>query len=353
MKNFSLALSFALVTLFGMVNNSEAISLRFKFKVFSSGPSIYACNAGIRHKQHPGKVCYFEGTTTACTQNDCKDKGICNTQCVCTGTNGGDSLMDYLKVTSVDWKDHKATGDNIVDTGVEQISKNAPFGGAWNVAVSDEATTWNKRIKELSFNLGSELYGSEYFVDICYRGPQIEYFADNVTMNATLKAQVSATDFLATNPNPGDNSRDGLIIPGVVDGKTYTDLSGLQVKSYFVCDVQGSGSYKYGHNGASSSSGVYNTSLNEAVFSLDANGYPVSGTDLFGNSGSFQSIAGNGLDLLNTWISTSTKAPRFCKIRYVFSETNANSSLPFMRKWQRHGAEICTYSDIEEGVSEE
>jgi hypothetical protein len=352
MKKLGTIITLAIMAFLGTANDSQAISLRFKFKVFSSGPSIYACNAGIRHKTHNSKVCYFEGTTTACTPDDCKDKTVCNTSCVCTGTNGGDSLMDYLKVESVNWTDHKATGDNSAVTGLESITKSAPYGGAWSYAISDNATTWNKRIKELSFNLGSELYGAEYFVDVCYRGPQIEYFADGVTMNATLSTQVSATDFFATGVNPGDNSRDGLIIPGAVDGKTYSDLAGLQVKAYYACDMQGVGGYKYAHNGATSSSGTYNTSINEANFGFDGNGYPVTGTDIFGSSGSFQPIAGNGLDLINTWISTSSKAPRFCKIRYVFSETNQDSSLPFMRKWQRHGAEVCTYTKIEEDISE-
>jgi len=352
MKKIVSIMTLGFMVLVGTASDSQAISLRFKFKVFSSGPSIYACNAGIRHKHHQGKVCYFEGTTTSCTPNDCKDKTVCNTQCVCTGDRGGDNLMDYLKVDSVDWTDHKATGDNIGETGLEHITRSASYYGDWNYAIGDDATTWNKRIKELSFDLGSELYGAEYFVDICYRAPQIEYFADNIPMTTILEAQTSATDFLATGVNPGDNSRDGLIIPGTVDGMNYTDLAGLQVKAYFACDMQGMGTYQYAHNGATASSGVYNTSLNEATFGYDSNGYPVSGTDIFGTSGSFQPIAGNGLDLISNYISyETTKAPRFCKVRYVYTETNADSALPFMRKWQRHGAEVCTYTNIEENAS--
>lgn len=351
MKKHIALLTLAVVAFVGSMNDSHAISLRFKFKVFSSGPSIYACNAGIAHSPSAAKVCYFEGTTTACTPNDCTDKAICNTSCVCTGNNGGDSLMDYLKVTSVDWKDHKTTGDNITETGTQQITRSAPYGGGFNYAIADNATTWTKRIKELTFNLGSELYGAEYFVDVCFRGPQIEYFADNVTINTSLLAQTSVTDFLATGVNAGDNSRDNLVIPGLVDGKTYTDLAGLQVKAYYTCDMQGQGTYKYGHNGSTANSGTYNTTNNEANFSLDGSGYPTNGTDLYGHSGSFTSVAGNGLDLINTWITQGTKAPRFCKIRYVFKETNQFGSLPFMRKWQRHGAEVCTYTKIEEAVN--
>jgi hypothetical protein len=353
MKNKLLVLMLGLAAFIGMHSDAEAISLRFKFKVFSSGPDIYACNAGVRHKSTTSQVCYFEGTTTACTPNDCRDKGICDTQCICTGNSGGDSLMDFLKVTRVDWKDHRAAGDNLSDTNVQTLTRSAPTNGAWAQAIADNAATWETRIKDLSFELGSELYGAEYFVDVCYRGPQIEYFANGVPVNSQLQAQASATDFLATAPNPGDNSRDGLTIPGVVDGKTYGDLSGLQVKAFFTCDLQGEGNYKYAHNGSSAASGSYNTSVNEATFALDGStGYPASGGDLFGSSGSFSTLAGNGLDLINSMIVSGTHSPRFCKIRYVFTETNEKSALPFMRKWQRHGTEVCTYSRIEEALGQ-
>jgi len=354
MKKLVTIMTLAIMAFVGTANDSQAISLRFKFKVFSSGPSIYACNAGLRHKSRSSKVCYFEGTTNTCTPNDCTDKTVCNTSCVCTGNDGGDSLMDFMKVEVQDWKDHKATGDNITATGVQQIVKNANYTygspGSYSNAIDDNATTWNKRIDQLSFELGSELYGAEYYVDVCYRGPQIEYFANNQGINSLLTAQASETDFLATNPNPGDNSRDGLVIPGTVDGLSYSQLAGLQVKAYYTCDLQGVGTYQYAHNGASASTGTYNTSINEANFNFDGNGYPVSGTDTYGTSGSFQNLAGNGLDLMSAWLAQSSHSPRFCKVRYVFSETNEFGALPFMRKWQRHGAEVCTYTAIEEGL---
>jgi len=109
--------------------------------------------------------------------------------------------------------------------------------------------------------------------------------------------------------------------------------------------------YKYGHNGATATTGSYNTVLNEAIFTLDANGYPTTGGDLHGTNGSFQSISSNGLDLINETIASSTHAPRFCKVRYVFSETNQGAATPFLRKWQRHGAEVSTFTKIEEVAS--
>lgn len=316
---------------------ANAISLRFKFKTFSSGPSIYACNAGLISKQVNKKVCYFEGTQNTCTPNDCSDGKICNTRCVCTGDNGGDYLMNYGKLTAEDWKDNGDTSAS----GVQNITMKAGQS-SYAVALSD-TNSWNKRIKELSFHLGSELYGSSYFVDICYRGPQIEYNQDGITSNFSSLAQASATDFLATGINPGDNSRDGLVIPGTVDGKKYTELAGLTMQAFLVCDLQGKGSFTTAH-----ANGNYNTTANEAIFALGANGLPTGGGDIFISS-SVVPATSAAANLINTYVTSgSTQAPRFCKVRYVFSETNALSTLPNLRKWQRHGAEMCTYTKIEE-----
>ena len=353
MKKLVTLMALVITAFVGTANDSQAISLRFKFKVYSSGPSIYACNAGIRHNIQWNKVCYFEGTNNACTPNDCKDKTVCNTSCVCTGGDGGNSLMDFMQGTIQPWTDHKAAGDNInTSSGASSFSVNAPYQGNYGNMNNNLATVFDNRISQLSFELGSELYGSEYYLDVCYRGPQIEYFKDGSAVNSLLTAQASDDDFLATGVNPGDNSRDGLVIPGQVDGMNYSDLAGLKVKAYYTCDLQGMGTYKYAHNGSSPSTGTYNTSLNEANFAFDANGYPVSGADTYGTSGSFVPLAGNGVDLISAWVAQGTNSPRFCKIRYVFSETNAATSAPNLRKWQRHGTEVCTYTSIEEGLTQ-
>jgi len=337
MKSLSGILSLFMLLVVGSTT-SEAVSFRFKFKVNSSVPSIYACTAGLRHVRKNGRVCYFKGTTNACTPNTCADGTICDTQCLCAGANGGTYLMDYFKLKAADWV------DNGVLSAPVQMDAVRSLGNQQFAQQFDDTTAWNKSINELQFNLGSELYGAEYFVDICYRGPQIEYFRDNVAANFSLLAETGITDFLATAPNPGDNSRDGLIIPGLVDGKKYSELAGLKVQAFTVCDVQGEGGLQYATNG----SNQYNTSQNEANFSLGGNQFPVWGSDRFYSS-SQQSYATNEMTLINSWItSNSSHTPRFCKVRYIFSETNQSSSLPLFRKWQRHGAEVCTTTAIEE-----
>jgi len=346
-KKFTTLSYFTILSCFLWTGMSEAISLRFKFKTYSSGPSIYACNAGLRTPPLNKKVCYFEGTTNTCTPNDCADGQVCNTRCICNGDSGGDYLMNYFAGTHVEWKDNGVIGDTN-ETRVTGTGSNS-----WSTLLND-TTSWSKSIKELSFNLGSELYGAQYFVDICYRGPQIEYWEDNVIANFALRAQASATDFLAEGVNPGDNSRDGLVIPGTVDGKKYTELAGLKVQSFVVCDQQGLGTYKYARN----NNNAYNTTDTSAAFKVNAgSGFPFAAnesSDLYLSSSS-AFINASSLDLFGgslgqNWLNlNNTKTPRFCRIRYVFTESNAaQSSGVNFRKWQRHGAEICTYTSIEE-----
>ncbi|MGE0632567.1 MAG: protease [Pseudobdellovibrionaceae bacterium] len=328
-----------------LTQTANAISLRFKFKTFSSGPNIYACNAGIRSQQTNKKVCYFEGTQTACTSDNCDSTAQnCNTRCICSSADGGEWLMNYGKSDYMNWKDNGSGPD----TGV-QTNKIFKSGDANWAQLFSDSDSWGKSIKNLSFNLGSELYGAQYFVDICYRGPQIEYYKDGVTASFTAYAQALATDFIANGENGGDNNRDGLVFPAPA-GLKYTELSDLKVQAFMVCDLQGVGGIK----NAANNSGVYNTTDNEATFSLSS-GIPTGSTE----SGSFWSSSqktfttGAGDLISNLWfVNGTTTAPRFCKVRYVFTENNVNTALPNLRKWQRHGAEMCTYTRINEDSSE-
>lgn len=326
---------------------ANAISLRYKFKVFSSGPNIYACNAGIIPQSTNKQVCYFQGTNNVCNPDDCSTTGTnCNSSCICSGANGGDYLMNFGVVSYQDWKDN---GDTSVSGSVVGQTFTANNAGAWSQALSD-SNSWGKRITDLSFNLGTELYTARYFVDICYRGPQMEYFENNIAANFSLNTQSFATDFLSVSPNPGENDRTGLVIPGTVDGKKYTELSGLKVQSFVACDMQGLGTLKFARNAANQ----YNTADNEAVFNLGAGLLPVGATEGANSywSSTSKSVSGSVADLISAYItSNSGKTPRFCKIRYVFTETDWSNTLPNLRKWQRHGAEMCTYTKIEEDAA--
>lgn len=367
----------AVAMLLVSAQSANAISLRFKFKVFSSGPSIYACNAGIRTPTGP-RVCYIQDTGKACTPNGCAaDDVTCHTRCVCTSEGGGAYLMNYGAASVVDWTDNQGS------TGTNGDAINLPhtpttvfqdMGNNWKQLLVDNSNgsnasgtssvkhdiSWNKRIQELTFNLGSELYSAEYFVDICYRGPQIEY--TGVNSNFTLNAQASATDFLSNSVNPGDSSRDGITPVGHNSPISYTKLSGLKVKSYVVCDRQEEGTYKYAHNGSTMNSGNYNTIDNEA--NIEQVTIKPNGSNSWATSNPSFLNGVNTVGLFNNLYITADqkKAPRFCKVRYIFTETNglageaaqgANNTTGKvfnLRKWQRHGAEMCTWTEINESV---
>jgi hypothetical protein len=330
--------------------NANAISLRFKFKTFSSGPEIYACNAGLRHASSTHKVCYFENTQKACTPDD-ESTANTNTRCVCTGVDGGEYLRDYMNGSYDTWA--AATGSN--EGGVWNSSwtdVNKQSGVASYETLVKHGDAFASRIKELSFNLGSELYGAEYFVDVCYKGPQMEYSEDNIATNFKLSAQASATDFIAKAVNLGDDhpesagsgkSQDGLTLsPSTIQ---YTALSGLTVQAVTICDIQSAGTYK-----TSNVSGDYNTLENEAEFTDWDNAPKGGATSEFNLTSSVATIGSSTSLISNALITdgTDAQAPRFCRVRYIFKETNADATTKNMRKWQRHGAEMTTYTKIED-----
>jgi hypothetical protein len=318
-----------------LATQAQAVSLTFKFKAYGSAPDIYACNAGLLTKATTSQICYIEGTQTSCNPGDCSAGTSCESQCKCSGAEGGGYLMNYGKAIVQDWKD-KGNGTS---TGV--ATKTFKAGQTSYATALTDTDAWTKRVRELTFNLGSELYNASYFVDVCYRGPQIPYYADGITANFSIQAQASATDFIANGTNPGD-----ITIPGTVDGKKYSELSGLTMQSYLVCDVQGQGTYQNADAG-----GVFNGTTTEAIFTIGSVGLPTGGGDLFMQSSTVAATTAASNLITGYITNNSAKTPRFCKVRYVFSETNVSSTLPNLRKWQLHGAEMCTYTKIEEDAN--
>lgn len=336
-------LFFAAILLMSL--QSEAISVRYKFKVFSSGPSIYPCNAGIIAQPTDKKVCYFENTQTTCNPDTCSTaQGNCESRCVCTGGDGGNHLMNYGVAKFKDWKDHHEL--NSV-TGQGNARFRATTGSEWATALS-EVDSWKKVLTDLHFDLGSELYTAKYFVDICYRGSQIEYYEDQIPANWTIFTQAAGVNFLSHGVNGGENNRDGLTIPE--NFIKYIERAGVQVKTYVTCDFQGVGSYIYARN----LNNQYNTTDNEARFTMSSNGNPNGASEGAGSflHSSSSNLPASGVTTIDQWlVQNSSKAPRFCKVRYVFTETNWSASKPNLRSWTRHGAEMCTYTSIEEGES--
>ncbi len=298
--------------------SAQAISLKFYFTVESSGPSIYACNAGIKHKGYSENVCYDRETYESCQPGTCQDAKECN--CVCTGT-AGSTRLDFMKANFAEWTDN---GEPIGTTSTK--SEYAPTN-KYNEIFSNRQE-WGNQLTNLDFRFGSERYGTEFFLDVCYRGPQIEYYEAGNTgsssPNFLLNSQVTLTDIITNN------------------GLAYSKVAGLETRVQVTCDVQGSGSYVYAHDG----SGNYDDAL-----AHDIEG--ISGGTVNFDSGWTNFSNGSNLNLLNKWINVNNVfTPRFCKVRYFFKEGSRDSSNPLdtIRKWQHQKAEVCTYTDINEDI---
>ncbi len=322
--------------------NAFAINLTFQFDVNSSGPSIYACNAGIKHGSTPN-VCFDRrdnsklctpgcaaGNMDACKQAP-KDKYVEPKNCVCTGEfdsygTQGTYRMDFLQATTADWADNQTAATKGIQTWVLTADKNATgqefnqiFGS--DKGLGNDFTTnfaYGKQIKDMTVNLGSEIYGAEYFVDICYRGPQIDYKHDGKVvdgLNFNLKAFATIFDIKKA------------------DDKSYDYLAGLKVRAEARCILDDDFNYCLADILPGETSGC---------------GLNYDKATAWKSIADFRSIS-NGESVsklinLTSIANDYNKTPRFCQIRYSFKETEITT----MRKWKLQQARICTYTEITE-----
>lgn len=339
--------------------NAMAVSLEFKFDINSSGPSMYACNAGIKHDTHPERICYDRGTGDSCKPADtCLQEEDCN--CVCTGSTSGDGehRMDFINLSSAYWT------DNGIPAG-QSTTKNlyAP-SGHYNIAFDEhDREEWKRQITKMTVNLGSERYGAEFFLDVCYRGPQIEYWA-------AQNGYGSGDNFPSPYGTPNFNLLTQATITDIkkADGKKYSELANLQVKSEVVCDVQGLGVYK--------EAGPYYDEVKTDIKGMQYGDKSWSTPFTSFNTNQHQY-------LINNWVNYGkAETPRFCKIRYTFVEAkrfetghennghhnnggqhgnhygyghnNGNQApkhstlMTHLRKWKLQKAQVCTFTEINE-----
>ena len=314
------------IALMALATNAFAVGLEFAFDVNSSSASIYPCDAGIKHSNHGDKVCYDRVTQNSCSPDVCVNQASCN--CVCTGgiAGNGQEKLDMIQAKYADWSENGSYSQSgVTSVAVHADSNNFNRIFQWK-------NEWGKQLTSLSFNLGSERYGTEFYLDVCYRGPQIEYWQAYQTVNQTngngfpnffIKLQATVTDIVSNN------------------GLRYTNLADLKVKSTVICDVQGQGSFVYAHDNNGNYDNAYAHDL------LDLNGGE---KNFFNNYVSFN--GGANINLLNDWINYgNANVPRFCKVRYSFIENRRNdgNAMSQIRKWQNQKAKICTYTDINEG----
>ena len=309
-------LLFSIILVLSLLAPAQAMEVTFNFNVYSSGADIYPCNAGVFHYTGGAQLCHLLNSTVSCGAGD--------VGCVCATGNTQDRVHDFAAATVTNW-DLTGTPVNISVQAYDY-----QVGGVYNQIFND-GTDFSHRLTNLSFNLGSETYGTQYYVDICYRGPQIDYWQNDVGVNMMLNASTTFTD-----------------LNGLSSGtaNTYLGLAGVTVGPEVVCDLQGVGANQTaaGIGGYDSLSTDLNNNPGGLRIGVDYAFAPgASGALATGTTSVIQSLP------LSQTVPSPTGAtvayngvPRFCKVRYNFIETFSG-----LRSWKIHGATVQTFTQIQ------
>ena len=299
------------VALLAATFSVQAIEVSFDFSVFSSGSSIYPCNAGIKHADDTAQVCYKRTEpTTSCNPSACVEGQQCD--CVCSGTNGGAYNVDFLTAAYTDWSDHNESAGSPSSSSVKATTgKNFVFGNNVDATGTVAGKYFDKQLTSLSFNLGSELFGADYFLDVCFRGPQIDYATAGIKSDWTAKSAATINDMAV---NAGFSS--------------YHNVAGLTVSSEIVCDYQEVGQ----------PNPINFTPGNDAFSGLTADEMIAT------QSMALADTVNGGLDI----DGPNKTTPTFCRVRYTFSEGNGLSGRELFRPWKKQAAKVCTKTSIEE-----
>ncbi len=282
------------------VQNAFAVNLTFQFALSSSSPSVYACNAGIRHAEHAA-ICWDRQTGLSCDPTTATPPS----SCVCTGETGGTRgswERDIMTSKSADWVDNSGAAGSTTDTDTAATNSSSAYSSLF----ATDAIAYTKQITELTFNLGSEVYGTEYYVDICYRGTQVAQ--GNNGNNYSLKGNVTVTNLRAAD----------------VTAPNYQLVADLQGKAEINCYMSKNGNttditpgtitYNYNSNSGGTFTSL-STSATQVSLLADAS--------------------------MNGSVPGADKTPRFCIARYYFKE-NASTE----RKWKLQNAKAALYTEI-------
>lgn len=297
MKSLPIVLAF-------LSSSAFAVSVQFNFDINSSAPSIYPCDAGLKHEAHTTTICYNRETQQSCTPGPESQ----DLNCVCSGIGSEEYLMDSMTASVADWSDN---GDMSTNT----LTINRTSGESTFERLFSGTGEWNKQITSLAFNFASNRYGAEFYLDVCYRGPQVRHSQQGgTTPNHLLSLQSTITDLVAS----------------------YSAASDLHVKAEATCDLQGEGNITYPANS--------NVETENEIAGL------ISGGDIDISSLYTSFSTGQTMSLITEYINTGNNhLPRFCKIRFSFLENmrnNTETPLEQLRLWELQTARISTLSDI-------
>lgn len=296
------------VMLFVTANSASAIEVSFDFTVFSSGSSIYPCNAGIKHANTNQVVCYERtNPQQSCNPNACEAGQSCD--CVCTGTDGR-SNVDFLTVAYADWSDHDESYPSSRSASFKAGNRmKYLFGNEDNSNGAKSGNYFDKQLTSLSFNLGTETFGAEYTLDVCFRGPQVDYASAGIKTNWVAESEATIQDMIGY--------------------KSYAAIAGLEVSSEIVCDYQVAGmpnSIDFVPNATQFGSG-------NSLYDL------INTTDLGLN------------DVVNSSVNVTgpgKTSPTFCRVRYSFSEGKNLLGKDLFRPWKKQAAKVCTRTSVED-----
>lgn len=295
-----------------------AKELTFKFKVESSGPTLYMCNAGIKHgTPSVAQICHVQGGTAACLPSD--------PNCVCTSTTAAHHLMDFMRFQTRPWLQSSGTWGDL-STPVAMVAGKDQYK-----RIVESKDSFKNMLDSVTFSLGSEQYGACYHVDVCFKGAQIDYHHNIPSLSIPVNVEVYGTATL-TDLQTGDS-------------RSYTGLAKPKVRAVVHCDKQGKGTYKYASNGSSPASGFYDTLDNDIDFTAFDNSQSGNSDFTYGTESTFTAFSANTqVPVPSVEIVKGTSHyPRFCVIRYEFCESQGAE-----RKWQRHDAQFKVFTRVSE-----
>ena len=149
------------------------------FTFTNTSPLFYPCNAGIRHSEITA-IC-----TDVTTGNKCVPNVTNISSCICTSDGTAGSWdRDIVHITYGDWVNPPTPISPLYSSDLISLNSLTKYSSLF----STEYVSYTKQITNLSIDLGSEVYGSEYFVDVCYLGPTgtVGTNGSNYSMKATL-----------------------------------------------------------------------------------------------------------------------------------------------------------------------
>ncbi|MCA2960017.1 MAG: hypothetical protein IOD12_07175 [Silvanigrellales bacterium] len=356
--------------------------------------SFYPCDAGILHLPlAPGRQCRFLGTDTSCAPHQAgltftaagvstagvnsfagipvsaENESAHTCACASAQSHRGEFIR---YVAGIPLEDNGETGPGSLEVRGGVVA-GTDKGGVISVERLREFPNQNGRIaasfaeplSEISFNLGSEAFGAQYFIDLCYLGTPPQKTAASNPRGGGARQDLpnfTANAFL-TLTNPGSVASSSP--PGSV-GLLYQSFAGIKGNWDLACSTfdttnpQADLSTDFRKIGISDSGKrPFPASLGASSTFYDAppsaeEGWVGQLTAEFAKSGDFSTLStqvstlfGTATQPLVVTKGNEGKVPRACRLRLYFWEAASGR----LRSWQQGGARFTVKWNVQ-GVVE-